>query len=257
MSTSKGCQMTPIPAPSPYEGEGGPVTLTYRVVTSTIKGLTHLLCRVDDVQLGRVPDRGPLIMVINHINFLEAPVLYPRLRPRPMTGFAKAETWDNPALRPLAELWGAIPLQRGEADTTAFRAALKALEAGYILIVAPEGTRSGHGRLQRGYPGAAFLALRSGAPMLPVVHYGGELFWYNLPRLHRTEFRTVVGQPFYLDAEGTRVTSQVRQQMADEIMYQVAALLPPAYRGVYSDLAAATETYIRFSPGAESNLHRA
>jgi 1-acyl-sn-glycerol-3-phosphate acyltransferase len=257
MNMSKGRQMTPIPAPSPCEGEGRPVTLTYRVVTSTIKGLTDLLCRVDDVQLARVPDRGPLIMVINHINFLEAPVLYPRLRPRPTTGFAKAETWDNPALRPLADLWGAIPLQRGEADMAAFREALKALEAGYILIVAPEGTRSGHGRLQRGHPGVAFLALRSGAPVLPVVHYGGELFWRNLPRLHRTEFRTVVGQPFYLDAEGIKVTRQVRQQMADEIMYQLAASLPPAYRGVYSDLAAATETYIRFPPGAESNLRRA
>ena len=139
----------------------------------------------------------------------------------------------------------------------AFREALKALEAGYILIVAPEGTRSGHGRLQRGHPGVAFLALRSGAPVLPVVHYGGELFWHNLPRLHRTEFRTVVGQPFYLDAEGIKVTRQVRQQVADEIMYQMSALLPPAYRGVYSDLAAATETYIRFPPGATSNLRRA
>jgi 1-acyl-sn-glycerol-3-phosphate acyltransferase len=249
--------VTSIPSPFPYVGEGRPVTLTYRVVTSSIKRLTRILCRIDDDQLAHVPERGPLIIVANHTNFLEAPVLYTHLQPRPVTGFAKAETWDNPALRLLADLWGAIPLQRGEADMTALRQALQALGAGQILAVAPEGTRSGHGRLQQGHPGVAFLALRSGAPLLPMVYYGGELFWRNLNRLRRTNFHIVVGQPFYLDAGGVKVTRQVRQQMTDEIMYQMAALLPPDYRGVYSDLTAATEAYLRFPPGAESNLRRA
>ncbi len=254
----------PIPStPSPTlshrerEGEERPVTLIYRVVTLTIKRLTRILCQVNDAQLTRVPDRGPLIVVINHINFLEAPVMYTHLQPRPVTALAKAETWDNPALRLLADLWGAIPLNRGEVDVAALRQALAALEAGYILIMAPEGTRSGHGRLQRGHPGVAFLALHSSAPLLPVVYHGGELFWRNLTHLRRTDFHIVVGQPFYLDAGGVKVTRQVRQQMADEIMYQKAALLPPAYRGVYSDLAMATETYLRFLPGAESNLRHA
>ena len=234
------------------------MTLTYRAVTSTIKGLTRLLCRVDDAQLARVPDRGPLIVVANHVNFLEVPLLYTHLLPRPVTGFAKAENLSNPILGPLLfNLGGAIPLHRGEADVTALRRALAALEAGHILAVAPEGTRSGHGRLQRGHPGVVWLALRTGAPLLPMVYYGGELFWRNLARLRRTDFHIVVGQPFYLDAGGIKVTRQVRQQMADEIMYQIAALLPPAYRGVYSDLAAATEMYLRFPPGSESNLRRA
>jgi 1-acyl-sn-glycerol-3-phosphate acyltransferase len=233
------------------------MNLTYWAVTSTIKGLIRLLCRVDDAQLAQVPDRGPLIIVANHVNFLEVPLLYTHLRPRPMIAFAKAETWDNPALRLLADLWGAIPLRRGEADVAALHRALKALEAGHILGMAPEGTRSGHGRLQRGHPGIVFLALRSGAPLLPLAYYGGELFWRNLNRLRRTDFHIVVGQPFYLDAGGVQATRQVRQQMVDEVMYQMAALLPPAYRGVYSDLAAATETYLRFPPGVESNLRRA
>jgi len=231
------------------------MTLTYRVVTSTIKGLTRILCRVDDAQLARVPDRGPLIIVANHVNFLEVPLLYTHLQPRSVTGFAKVETWDNPALGALFDLGRAIPLRRGEADMAALRRALKALEEGHILAVAPEGTRSGHGRLQPAHPGVVFLALRSSAPLLPVVHLGGELFWHNLPRLRRTDFHIVVGQPFYLDPGGVKVTRQVRQQMVDEIMYQMAALLPPAYWGVYSDLAAATEAYLRFPPGAASNLH--
>jgi 1-acyl-sn-glycerol-3-phosphate acyltransferase len=249
--------MTYTRIPFPFQGETDPKTLTYRVVTSSIRGLTRILCRIDDAQLARVPRQGPLITVSNHVNFLEAPVIYTHLQPRPLTGFVKVETWDNPALGALSTLWGGIPLRRGEADTIAFRRALRALEAGQILVIAPEGTRSGHGRLQRGYPGIAFLALRSCAPVLPMVYYGGERFWNNLPRLRRTDFRIVVGQPFYLDTKGVKPTRQVRQQIADEVMYQMAALLPPAYRGVYSDVSKATETYLRFSPGTESNLRRA
>jgi 1-acyl-sn-glycerol-3-phosphate acyltransferase len=249
--------MTPMPALSPREGEAGFPTLTYRVVTSTIKGLTRLLCQVNDAQLAQVPDRGPLIIVANHVNFLEVPLLYTHLQPRPVTGFAKVETWSNPALRLLADLWGAIPLSRGEADVSALRQALAALEAGHIVTMAPEGTRSGDGRLQRGYPGAVLLALRSGAPLLPVVCYGGELFWQNLPRLRRTAFHITVGRPFYLNPGGVKVTRQVRQQMADEVMYQMAQLLPPAYRGAYSDLAAATEKHLRFPANVESRFRRA
>ena len=233
------------------------MTFTYRVVTSTIKGLTRILCRVDDAQVAQVPDQGPLILVANHINFLEVPLLYTHLQPRPVTGFAKAELWDNLALRQLIKLWEAIPLERGEADTSAIRQALKALKANRILAIAPEGTRSGHGRLQRGRPGAVFLALHSGASLLPVVYHGGEKFWHNLARLHRTDFHIAVGQPFYLEAGEAKVTQDVRQRMVDEIMYQMAALLPPAYRGVYSDLAAASEIYLRFPSGSESNLRRA
>jgi 1-acyl-sn-glycerol-3-phosphate acyltransferase len=230
------------------------MTLTYRVVTGTIKILLRTLCKVDDSGLARVPAQGPLILVCNHVNFLDPPMLYTHLLPRPLAGFAKAETWDVPFLGQLARLWGAIPLHRGEADTTAVREALRALGAGCILGVAPEGTRSGDGVLQRGNPGIVLLALRSQAPLLPVVCFGGELFWKNLKRLRRTEFHIAVGQPFDLVPGQGRVTREVRQQMADEIMYQLAALLPPKYRGVYADLAEATEVYLRFHPGAKSNL---
>lgn len=227
------------------------MTVAYRLVTSTIRGLVRLLCRVDDGALAQVPPRGPLILVANHINFLEVPIVYTHLQPRPLTGFAKAEAWDNPLLRILADLWGAIPIRRGEADLVALREGLAALRQGRILGVAPEGTRSGDGRLQPGNPGVALLALRSGAPLLPVVHYGGERFWDNLRRLRRTDFRLAVGRLFSLDPGGVRVSGPVRQRMTDEIMYQLARLLPPAYRGAYEDLEASTEAFLRFEEGAE------
>ena len=233
------------------------MTLTKRVVDSTISGLLRLLCRVYKDQLEKVPTRGPLILVTNHINFLEIPVLHTHLRPRPVTGFAKAESWDNFIIGFLFNLWGAIPIRRGEADMRALRQGLAALKEGYILAIAPEGTRSGHGRLQRGHPGVAMMALQSGAPLLPLVFYGGEKFKRNLSRLRRTPFHIVVGQPFHLHADGVKVRREIRKQMTDEVMYQLAALLPPAYRGHYANLDAATERFLRFSSPSLSNLRRA
>jgi 1-acyl-sn-glycerol-3-phosphate acyltransferase len=224
------------------------------LVNTTLKGLTDVICRVDDTQLARLPQHGPLIVVANHINFLDAPVLFSRVYPRRVTGFVKAETWQNPALAFLFDAWKAIPLERGEADVGAFREGLAALKDGVILAVAPEGTRSGHGRLQPGRPGVVLLALRSGAPILPLVYYGPERFHDNFRRLRRTDFRIVVGQPFYLDAGGVKVTQAVRHAMVDEMMYQIAALLPPDYRGVYANIETATEHYLRFPEGSASNL---
>ena len=232
------------------------MTFRQQLTNSALHGLTSLLCRVDAAQLERVPEQGPLLLVANHVNFLEIPVLYTRLGTRPIIAFTKAETWDSLLIRCLFDLSRAIPVRRGEADTAAFRRAAQVLEIGHILAVAPEGTRSGDGCLQRGHPGVVMLALRTSAPLLPMAYYGGERLQHNLPRLKRTDFRVVVGQPFYLHAEG-KVTRETRQQIADEIMYQIAALLPPAYRGHYSNLSAATEQYLRFPATSESNLNRA
>jgi 1-acyl-sn-glycerol-3-phosphate acyltransferase len=230
------------------------MTLVYSVVTGAIKGVTGAICRVHGAELQKVPDHGPLLIVGNHVNFLEVPTVYTRLHPRPRTGFAKAETWENPFLRLIANVWGAIPLERGEADMSAMRKALDALKDGYILAVSPEGTRSGDGRLLRGKPGIVLLALRSRAPLLPMVHWGGERVWRNLARLRRTDFHVRVGQPFHLDAGSGRVGRPERQQMTDEIMYQLSALLPTEYRGFYSDVENATEQYLRFPPGSVNNI---
>jgi 1-acyl-sn-glycerol-3-phosphate acyltransferase len=230
------------------------MTISKRVVNFVFNRITSLLCRINSDQLTLIPAKGPLIIVANHVNFLEIPILITRLGSRSVTGFAKIETWDNPILGYIFDLWEVIPIRRGEADVSALREGLAALEAGKILAVAPEGTRSGNGRLQRGRPGVVLLALRSGAPLLPVGYFGGEKFWENLTRLRRTNFDVVVGKPFYLHANDTKVTQATRKQMTDEVMWQLAALLPPVYRGHYANLSEATEDYLRFPSTSESNL---
>ncbi len=88
----------------------------------------------------------------------------------------------------------------------ALRAALDALERKTILGIAPEGTRNKTGQLLRAHGGIALLALKSGAPLLPIAHWGGEHFRANLKRLRRTDFFIRVGRPFVLETGGARVT---------------------------------------------------
>jgi 1-acyl-sn-glycerol-3-phosphate acyltransferase len=233
------------------------MTATERVLNFFIKGILRLACRVDDSQLARVPEQGPLILVTNHVTFLEVPMIYTHMFPRRMTGFAKAEAWDNPFVGWVFDVWGAIPLKRGEADISAMRSAMEVLKQGGIIGLAPEGTRSGHGRLLRAHPGVVLLAQRTNPLLMPVVHTGGEDFKRNLARLRRTDFKLIVGNPFHIEFGTGKVTSEIRQAIADEIMYQMAALLPEKYRGEYSDLSAATEKYLRFTDPSQSNLLRA
>lgn len=222
------------------------MNLSHWFVYIIIKVGLNILCRVDAQRLEQVPARGPMILISNHTGSLEVPMLFAWLQPRPLTGWAKIETWDKPFFHWLFNLWGAIPVRRGEADMTALRAALKKLEQGYLFAVAPEGTRNKTGKLQRAHPGAVTLAFRSNAPILPIAHWGGEKFLSNLKHLRRTDFAMCVGRPFTLNTNGEQITREQRQQVADEMMYQLAALLPEKYRGEYGDMSKATTQYLKF-----------
>ena len=224
---------------------------------SIIKGIFYCLCLVDDAQLEHVPAKGPLILVVNHVNFLEVPVLLSHLAPRPISAMVKADNWEHFWARKFFEFGNSIPIRRGEIDFEAFRLARAALKNEKIVVIAPEGTRSNDGCLQKGRTGIVLLALRSGAALQPLVYYGGERFRENVKHLRRTDFHIVTGSPFRLNPERAGLERSVREEITTEIMYQMAALLPAAYRGVYSDLSRARQEYLVFDPGSQSNLLRA
>jgi 1-acyl-sn-glycerol-3-phosphate acyltransferase len=217
------------------------------IVAAFLKGLTGLMFRVDSAQLGKVPRNGPLIIVTNHVHVPEIPTLYTRLLPRKVHGMAQAEhVLGKDIASRILRLFGTIPVWRGEADLNALRTAIRRLNEGKIVLLDPEGTRSHDGRLGKGRPGAILMALHSGAPLLPVVHYGSENYRENLRRLRRTVLHFVVGKPFRVDPGGQRVTSDIRQQMIDEVMFQMAGLLPPPYRGAYAAFDSASHKYLVF-----------
>ena len=216
----------------------------YWFVTNLVKLGTSIMCRIDAPDLDKVPKTGPLILYSNHTGQIEVPLLYAHLQPRPLKGIAKVETWDNWFLHWVFNLWEAIPINRGEADMAAIRLSFNALKKNEILVIAREGTRNKTGQLIKAHPGVITFALRSGASLLPIAHWGGENFLSNLKRMKRTDFHIRVGEPFKLDPGGERVTRKIRQQMVDEMMYRLAVILPEYYRGVYADLDNATSKYI-------------
>lgn len=203
------------------------------VVDQCAKLLVVLLARVRVLGRSRIPTRGPLIIVVNHINFFEVPLVYTlliHLRPRALT---KAETWRLPGLRLLANIWKGIPIKRGAVDTEAFAKAYRFLGDGGVLVVAPEGTRSRHGRLQRGNPGVVTLAARSGVPVLPIAHWGGEEVVPYLKKFVRPIVRVRCGSPLNVPPEAAD-RRDLRAAEIDRIMRALASLLPPGYRGHYA-----------------------
>jgi len=214
------------------------------LINFVIRVYTRITCRIDAPDLHKVPMQGPLIVISNHTGQIEVPLVFAHLQPRKLTGWAKVESWDNKFLNWVFGVWGMIPVRRGEADMHALKAALRALEKGLIFGIAPEGTRNYNGILRRALPGAVTLALHSGAPIIPVAHWGGENFMKNLKHFKRTDFHIRVGEPFKVDAQGVKVTSEIRQQIVDEMMYEIAKLLPEEYRGVYADLSKATGKFL-------------
>ena len=222
------------------------MTLASSLINPPIKAILSTFLDVDDDDVARIPMQGPLILATNHINSLDAPVGFSHLHPRPLTAFVKIETWNNWFMRFLFNAWEAIPITRGEVDFEAFRLAEEALKKKKLVIVAPEGTRSYHGKLNQGYPGIVLLAIRSGVPILPVVFYGNENFKQKFRLARRTQMVIKVGNPFTLDAHGKSLSREVRTQMTEEIMYEISSLLPEKNRGVYSDLSKNKREYLKF-----------
>ena len=212
-------------------------------ITTLLRIYMRLTCRMDAPDLHKIPMQGPMIVISNHTGQIEVPVLVTLLQPRKISGWAKAEAFENLFLRWVFWAWGIIPIHRGEADIKALKDALRALQDGCFFGIAPEGTRNRTGVLIRAHPGTVILALRSGVPVLPVAHWGGEVFLKNLKKFKRTDFHIRVGEPFKINVDG-KVTAEMRQEIADDMMYEIAKLIPEEYRGEYKDLSKATGKFL-------------
>ncbi len=191
-----------------------------------------------------VPPTGPVIMMINHVAFLD-PVILTGFMPRSMISLAKVEAYNGLVLGPLLRSFDAIPVNRGAADLSALRRVLDALEAGMAVLIAPEGHRSETGGLGEAHEGIAFVAQRAKVPIVPVGISGTPAFKHNYWKMKKTHVIYRFGRPFYLESGGEKATGEMLKQMTDEAMYQLAALLPPEQRGLYADVEQATTKYVR------------
>jgi 1-acyl-sn-glycerol-3-phosphate acyltransferase len=207
----------------------------YRFVWVVSSALFRALCRVEIDGQSNVPEKGPLILASNHLHVFDPPLALAALPYRKITVLVAekwAETW--PASWLLKSM-GAIFVHRGEVDRDALNKCLAVLEQHGMLGLAPEGTRSRTGTMQRGKPGIAYLATKANVPILPMGISGQNQIFAEWKRLRRPRVEVRIGQPFWLPPVQGRNKSVQLQARSDEVMRRIADLVSEDLRGVYTD----------------------
>jgi 1-acyl-sn-glycerol-3-phosphate acyltransferase len=174
-----------------------------------------------------VPAHGAVLLAGNHTGFLDGPLVYV-LSPRPATFLAKSELFVGPLARALGWL-GQVPVHRGRPDRTALRTGLQVLASGGALGVFPEGTR-GAGELEEVSDGLAYLALHSGAPVVPIAVLGTAA---ALPKgAHRPRWRApvtvVFGAPVAVVVDGDPRARRTVRVAAEQLRLVLVAHLRDA-----------------------------
>jgi 1-acyl-sn-glycerol-3-phosphate acyltransferase len=187
-----------------------------------------------------IPREGPVILASNHISNADAVLIGAFLTPRlgrRIHWLGKKEMFDWPVVGFIARNGGIIPVDRGAADVEAFRVARRVLDAGSVLMVFPEGTRSPTGELQTPKDGLAMLALRTNATIVPIGISNTDRIWPKgrpipLPGKHAT---MRIGEPFRVgDLLPPELDRKAAKSLATTlIMRRIAALLDPRHRGPY------------------------
>jgi 1-acyl-sn-glycerol-3-phosphate acyltransferase len=191
--------------------------------------------------LDHVPADGPAIFCPNHISVLDSFFL-PVVLPRKITYVGKAEYMDDWKTKHLFPALGMIPIDRagGDAAQAALDAAAGVLEQGEFFGIYPEGTRSRDGRLHRGHTGPARLALRTGAPIIPVGLQGTLEVMppdAKFPRL-RQPITVKLGRPISMTRFADRPHDRLLlRQIIDEVMFEVRELSGQEYVDEYATKA--------------------
>ena len=191
---------------------------------------------------GLPPDQG-YVIASNHIGRLDAALAY-YILDRPDIIMVVAEKYEKYAIfRWLVKITNGMFIDRYNADIKAIRETLRRLQQGQILAITPEGTRSKSGNLLQARPGTIYLAWKAGVPIIPVALTGCEdaVVKERLKHFKRLNIKAVAGPAFTLPPFQGKDRDAALQANTDEVMYRIAALLPPDRRGFYADGSAPKE----------------
>ncbi len=180
-----------------------------------------------------VPPYGPLIVVANHISYNDPPALAVAV-PRILCSLGKIELFSNPVKKAFMRGCRVYPVNRSAGGMEAIRTALDLLAQDQALMIFPEGRISPHRAMQEAKAGAAYLAIKSQAPILPVGISGTERFspWRMVVPFRR--FRVNIGQAFTPPVLEGRIGREANNGVLDMITFRIAALLPEEYQGDYA-----------------------
>ena len=193
---------------------------------SFFRFLSRALLRLTVNGLANIPRSGGLLLVMNHLGDAD-PIMVIAFAPRDIEVIGKSEILWWPLAGQIAWAYGMIAVRRGEPDRATLNTAVKILKSGRALLIAPEGRESKTHALQQAKGGAAFVALHSNAPILPIAITGTEKTYASWLRLRRPCVTLTFGAPFTLPPDCAR------RDVADLMMRRIAELLPTEYRGVY------------------------
>jgi len=200
--------------------------LLFPPIRTIVMAFVHV--RVEDRE--NLPTSGPYILVSNHINWKDPPLISIALD-LSVRYMAKVQAFGYPLLGYIVRATGAFPVRRGEGDRRALVKALRVLAGGQILGFFPEGHRSETGELLRGKPGIGFLTSRAGdVPVVPIAMIGTKQSVVRLMFGGHAVLR--VGRPFRIK-ELTEEERHDEQSITDAVMRRIASQLPPEMRGAY------------------------
>jgi 1-acyl-sn-glycerol-3-phosphate acyltransferase len=210
--------------------------MAYKIVRFIVRFIMALIAKIEVDGLAQLPT-GNVIIAANHLGRLDTAVLLCVIDREDII-MAIAEKYKNhPLFGAMGRAVDAIWLNRFEADFHALRVILERMKRGGLFVIAPEGTRSKTASMQIGKPGVAFLASKSGYPVLPVALIGTEDHGIleNLKHFRRSRIRVVADEAFYVEIPKGRERDEALRAVTDEIMCRIASKLPESYRGVYAE----------------------
>jgi 1-acyl-sn-glycerol-3-phosphate acyltransferase len=210
----------------------------YWVIKLVLTPVLRICCRIRVEGKEHLPRSGPVILASNHRSFLDS-IFIPLVIRRRVTFVAKAEYFDDKRVAWFFRGVGQIPIRRegGSASERALESATEVLESGGVFGIYPEGTRTRDGKLHRGHTGVARLALRTGAPIIPVGMIGSDEVQpvdSKLPRLFKT-VRIRFGEPIELSHYRGRHDDRLAlRDVADEVMFEIGQLCGYDYVDTYA-----------------------
>jgi 1-acyl-sn-glycerol-3-phosphate acyltransferase len=213
------------------------VKLSRLILRPIFRLIFHLISNVHITGVEHVPSNGAYIIAINHISIIEPPLVIAFWPQAPEAVGAK-EIWERKGQSTLAKFYGGIQVYRGGYDRQLIETMIKVLESGLPLLIAPEGGRSHSPGMRLAHSGIAYIVDKSNAPVLPVGIVGStDDFLNQALRLRRPRLEMRIGKIINLpDVEGRGEQRRASlKRNTDLIMYKIAELLPPGYRGVYAD----------------------